>query len=129
MDIVTMIEFDDDKIIGISATDEDIKEVEKELDLFLADEYKQYVKKYGFAFTLGHEFTGISKAKRIDVVQVTKEEWELNQLVPRNLYVIEQAGIDGIVIWQDEGGIVYQTYPGCEPVMIYESMQGYVEGC
>lgn len=48
--------------------------------------------------------------------------------VPDDFYVLEEANIDGIVIWQDSNGIVYKTYPGCEkPKQIFQSFAEYLE--
>lgn len=46
----------------------------------------------------GHEFTGITKILRLNVVEITIEERMKNRLIPINLYVIEQTNIDDIVI-------------------------------
>lgn len=38
----------------------------------------------------------------MNVVLVTKRERKLDEAIPNNLYVIENTGLDGIIIWQDE---------------------------
>ncbi len=46
-----------------------------------------------------HEIVGICSSKQLSVVDVTIEQRVINPLVTINYYVIEQANIDGIIIW------------------------------
>ena len=41
-------------------------------------------------------------------------------------YVVEEANIDGIVIWQDSDGTVYQTMPNSECKAIANSLMEYI---
>ena len=45
-----------------------------------------------------------------------------NPLIPHNLYVIEDTGIDTIVVWQNEKGQIFQSAVGLEPVKICDSL-------
>ena len=58
---------------------------------------------------------------------VTKEEREKMPDVPQSWYVIEQAHIDGIVIWQSGDGDIYQTIPGYNPQKIADSLAEYID--
>ncbi len=60
------------------------------------------------------------------VVDVTIESRELNS-VPNNWYVIEDAHIDGVLIWQDETGAVYQTSPGGKQKKIADSLAEFMK--
>ena len=104
-----------------------ISEAEKELNLKFAEEYKTYVSEFGAILADGIELTGIAKSKSRNVVSVTIQERNLNARVPKNLYVIENIGIDGIIVWQDESGIVYKTSPNADPLKIAASLTGYIE--
>ena len=42
------------------------------------------------------------------------------------MYVIENTCVDGIIIWQDTKGDIYQTQPNMEPKKIADSMAEYV---
>lgn len=66
--------------------------------------------------------------ERLDVVDVTKNNREhINDMV-KDMYVVEEINIDGIVIWQDVTGRIYETCPGCEkPKPIYNSLVEYLE--
>ena len=46
--------------------------------------------------------------------------------IPRDLYVLEEANIDGIRVWQSGAGEVFQTQPGAEPVKLAASIREYL---
>lgn len=103
-----------------------IAQAEDTLDLRFAEDYRKYLLELGSAKAGGHEFTGICKTKRLHVVDVTKEE-RMYVSVPESWYVVEQANIDGIVIWQDASGAIYQTGPGAKQYRLCESLAAYIE--
>jgi hypothetical protein len=57
---------------------------------------------------------------------VTKQEWELNPNVPHTLYVVENTGVDGIIIWQSSSGEIYMTSPNLQPKQIAKSLNEYI---
>lgn len=65
--------------------------------------------------------------KRLDVVCNTREERELNSFVPDDWYVVENAGIDGIIIWQDKTGRIYQSMPNGQKEYIANSLAEYLD--
>ena len=85
------------------ATDTEIAEAEKHLSISFSRKYKHYLSSVGFAIYEGHEITGICKAKRLNVVDVTIMERDHAENIPANWYVIEQLHIDGIVIKHSQG--------------------------
>ena len=107
----------------------EINKAEKDLNLKFSEEYKSYLLNYGFATYEGHELTGICKAKRLNVVEVTKAERNNNPNVPNDCYVIETANIDGIVIWQNEDGLIFQSSPNTNSVELYNSLCEYILSC
>ena len=110
---------------GVSS--ERITLAEKALQLTFAKDYSAYLLAYGTACYEGHELTGICAAQRLNVVDVTTKERAGNPLASLNLYVIEQANIDGIVIWQSPSGEVYQSVPCHPPVKICHSLIEYIQ--
>ena len=60
------------------------------------------------------------------VITQTKKEHELNPKVPNTMYVIENTGVDGIIIWQDTAGAIYQSAPNVEPKKIADSLSAYL---
>lgn len=109
-----------------SATEEQINEAEQQLGVRFADEYKEYLKAFGAVIADGIELTGIAKSEHRNVVSLTKKERELNSKVPNTMYVIENTCVDGIIIWQDTEGVVYQTSPNTEPAKIASSLYEYI---
>ena len=103
-----------------------IEEAEKTLKLKFAYEYCQYLAAFGVVSANGHEFTGICQSARLNVINVTFAEREANSSVPLDLYVIEQANIDGIVIWQSASGEVYQSMPGAPMIKLCDSIIEYI---
>ena len=108
------------------ASEEEIRMAEQTLGLCFAADYHKYIAAYGVASFAGHELTGICKSKRLSVIDVTIDERN-NIPVPTDWYVLEQANIDGIVIWQDSNGTVYQTAPNTKAKKMCESLAEYIE--
>lgn len=110
---------------GVS--DNQISGAQSTLGLEFAKEYKDYLREYAVVSVNGHEITGILPGTRFDVVEVTEEERGCSPDIPTGLYVVEQTNIDGIVIWQDDAGDVYQTTYGSKPEPIYASLDEYIK--
>ena len=112
-------------LFGASA--EQISNAEKALALRFADDFHEYLLAFGIASSDGHEFTGICNSKRLNVVDVTLAEKKIIPDVPQDWYVLEEANIDGIVIWQSSIGEVFQTQPGRKPMKIADSLCDYLD--
>lgn len=104
----------------------EISKAEKQLALQFAADYRGYTAEFGAVAANGHELTGVVASKRLNVVSATKKEWEVNPQVPHTMYAVENAGIDGIIIWQDESGTVYQSAPNVKPKKIAASLVDYI---
>lgn len=102
-----------------------ISDAEQALGIRFAPDYRAYLQKIGLACFDGHELTGICKAFRLNVVDVTLDE---RKQCPdaAGWYVVEQANVDGIVIWQAPSGEIYQTMPGVSARKICNSLTAYV---
>lgn len=125
-DIIKTLKDAPDFIGGTGRTDVEIERVQKELGIDFATDYKTYLKEIGLACFDGHELTGICQDPRLDVVHVTKDQRENNPEAP-NCYVIEEANIDGIVIWQDFSGKIYMTVENSSPKLIADSLSAYIQ--
>lgn len=108
------------------ATTSQIIAAETELNLCFSDEYKKYLSTFGAIIAHGIELSGISKADHQNVITLTKREWELNPKVPLSMYVVENPCIDGIIIWQNADGKIYQSRPGKGPIQIANSLAEYI---
>ena len=97
------------------------------LGMKFAADFKEYLQEFGAASYGSHELTGFSTDKNLCVVEATQKNLKKHPTV-KDLYVIEEAHIDGIVIWQDTDGNVYETYPHSEPRRIAHSLAEYIIG-
>ena len=100
------------------ASGEQIAQAERALSLRFADDYRQYVRAFGAVSAAGHELTGICASRRLNVVEVTLSARATQPAIPRDWYVLEEANIDGILVWQSGAGEVFQSQPGAEPVKL-----------
>ena len=123
--IETLKNFSD--LLYLSAVQEiEIANAETRLSLKFAPEYREYISKFGAVAANGHELTGILNSERLNVVSATIKERGLNPQVPQNLYVVENPAIDGIIIWQDVTGEIYQSTPNSAPKVIASSLENYM---
>lgn len=111
---------------GKGASEEAINSAAKLISVEFSKEYHKYLSEFGIAAVNGHEFTGISTSPRLNVVNVTISERKYTPTASMDWYVIEQANIDGIVVWQSSSGEVYQTLPNAEPIKLCNSMSEYI---
>ncbi len=108
------------------ATEVQITDAELQLRVRFAGEYKEYLAAFGAIMADGIELTGIAKSEHRNVVSLTQKERELNPKVPNTMYVVENTCVDGIMIWQDTEGVVYQTTPNTQPVKVASSLYEYI---
>lgn len=108
------------------ASEDEIIESERRLKLVFSEEYKTYLSQFGAVMADRVELTGIAKSEYRNVVSVTLQERELNINIPNDMYVIENTGIDGIVIWQNASGKIYQTSPNTQPREIAKTLSDYL---
>jgi hypothetical protein len=110
------------------ASDEEIEKAQQALSVIFAEDYREYLRTFGAASANGHEFTGIIKSKRLNVVEATKNAKTKIPGVSKELYLIEDTGIDQILTWQDTAGKLYQTIGAGNPEMLKKSFADYVMG-
>lgn len=115
-----------DIIHGKGADEEQILKAENILNVKFAEDYKEYLYTFGMAMVNGHEFTGIGEVEQLDVVEVTIQQRKYNSCISSNWYVVEEANIDDIVVWQDETGRVYQSDLGKNVSCIADSLEQYL---
>ena len=123
--IISVIQKQPDLCTLRGASEEEIIQAEAVLGVAFADDYRQYVAAYGAASFGGHELTGVCISHRLSVIEVTIEERRANGTIPPGWYVVEQANIDGIVIWQSADGLIYQTGSGASCSNTHDSLVDY----
>lgn len=104
-----------------------INDAEKVLALRFADEYQIYTKKFGAISANGIELTGVVSAPRLNVVDVTISEKSLNPNIPDDMYVIENIGIDGILMLQNAIGEIFSIFQASKPVKKFRSLAEYLQ--
>jgi hypothetical protein len=127
MNIISLIQSMPDYIGGKGVRKEEIEMCEKSLGTVFAAEYKLYLKTIGLACFDGRELTGICESKRLNVVSITCEERDKTPTIPTDWYVIEQTNFDGIVVWQECSGRVYQMDKNGTIQCTYNSLCDYIE--
>ena len=84
-----------------------IENAQEVLGMTFAEDYKEYLGKYGVISAKGLELTGIAAVDRLNVVKVTQQERKMNKIMPTDMYVIENTAVDGIVALQNAEGKIY----------------------
>lgn len=111
----------------VPLSEKDINDAEKVLCLRFADEYRIYTKKFGAISANGIELTGVVSTPRLNVVDVTTSEKNLNQNIPDDMYVIENTGIEGILMLQNARGEIFSIFPASKPVKKFNSLAEYLQ--
>jgi hypothetical protein len=110
-----------------SASDEAIENAEETLNLKFADDYREYLSVLGAVWSDIITVSGIIDDEDFGVVNLTSKLRPFYQ-IPLSFYVIEDVGVDGLVIWQDETGAIYQSIPCQEPpTRIHNNLSDYLE--
>ncbi len=125
--VVDFLQSKGNLLTGKPVDEVEIEKIEERLGVRFADEYKKIISTYGFVCVDGHEITGITDAKRLNVYEVTMKERESMTCDMPGLYVIEQTHIDDIVIWQSGSGKIYQTISGLKPEKIADNIIDYFQ--
>lgn len=112
---------------GKGASEKEIVAAEKALKLNFAEDYREYLSEFGYISFNGVELTGFSKSEYRNVVQATKNSWDLNEQVPHKMYLIEDTTIDGILVWQDSSGTIYSTRPYQKPKRAATSLLDFIQ--
>lgn len=115
------------KLYDIGGVDEEIiRDAEKRLQLRFDEEFERYLEEYGVVSFGGHEFMGLGGDAYLDVVEETLREKGENPMFPANCYIVENLGIDGMMILQsEEGGIYELSAAGCKKIA--ERLLDYVD--
>ncbi len=101
---------------------------EKWLGLRFSSEFRNYLMDYGAASFGSHEFMGLGGDAYVDVVEETLRERRNTLGFTKDCYVVENLGIDGILILQNEDGQGYEFSPiGMKRIFL--SMKEYILSC
>ena len=109
------------------ASNEVITNAEVSLNLKFAGDYKEYLSVFGMVWSDNIAISGITDDEDYGVVELTNKLRPFYTQVPLNFYAIEDVGVDGLVIWQDESSAIYQSIPNNEPMRLYDNLSDYLE--
>jgi len=94
------------------ASDELIEEAQRQLHRKFADSYKEYLSLFGAISFGSTELTGLNVDSHANVVSVTLKEAQINRSFPKDAIVLENPGIEGVLILQESDGQVYEWKNG-----------------
>lgn len=127
MDFISVLSKMPGLCVGAGASEAEIAQAESALGVRFADDYREYLGRYGMAQMDGKELTGIGVVDHLDVIEVTRECREYAQSVPSSWYVVEDLGCDGRTVWQDENGVLYLVGLDGETAKLANSLQEYFD--
>lgn len=111
MDILNIL--DNDDFITVGPIDEDvIAQAEKELNIVFPGSYKKIIEQYGVISAGTDEIFGLGVGGYLNVVETTKEERTLVNGELDKYIVIQNLGIEGILIVVDENDNVFEYANG-----------------
>lgn len=123
VDIINKI----DGLLSLGTVDlSDIEKAEAELSVSFSPEYKKYTAAFGAISYAGKDFTGAVKPVSLNVVDITKAARSITPTAKPDWYVVMDPHYDGIIVWQDKNGKIYQTEPGREPIQVAGSLAEYM---
>lgn len=109
-------------------SDEQILEAQEQLNLIFPKEYVDYVKEFGCIDFGSTEWTGLNIKGRLNTVDATKKEQNVNTAFPKGFFVLEDLNIDARkVIVNESGQVYYLQYEKIE--FICEAISEYLDIC
>ncbi|WP_019323553.1 SMI1/KNR4 family protein [Streptococcus mutans] len=107
----------------------EVAKAETILGITFAKDYREALAKFGNFEVNNHEFTGVQFENYLNIVVATVDNREYCHEDTTKMYVIEELGVDGIAIWQNSKGEIFQTIPRKEvkPEKIYDTFLEYLE--
>lgn len=109
-----------------SATEAQVQEAEKHLQLTFSDEYHAYLMAFGAATFHGREWTGICESQRLHVVPVTLHARKTIRILPPDAYVVEELLVDHAVVIQQGDGTVWLYAEDAAPQKVAPLLSHYV---
>lgn len=94
------------------ASEERIVEAESKLNRRFANDYREYLSVFGAISFGSTELTGLNVGSHVNVVDITLKEIQRNKQFPKDAVVIENTGVEGLLVLQSESGQVYEWQHG-----------------
>ena len=126
LEMIKMIQEAEDFVSLGAATNEQIADAEKELQLKFAEDYKEYLSTFGVATFCGKELTGICSSERLSVIAVTQRARSFYKSFPNDAYVIEEMLFDHFLVIQKADGSIFNYGPNESEELIADSLSLYL---
>ncbi|MGE7673450.1 SMI1/KNR4 family protein [Lysinibacillus sp. NPDC094403] len=125
MDVLNILKNED--ITTVGAIDDDIiVQAEKELDMVFPNSYRKIVKQYGVISAGTDEIFGLGVSGYLNVIETTKEERILANGDLDKYVVIQNLGVEGILIVVDENDNVFEFVNG-EFTNLFSTTEEYIK--
>jgi hypothetical protein len=108
------------------ASNELIEEAERQLNLRFSEDYREYLSLFGAISFGSTELTGLNINSHANVVSVTLKESQINKSFPKGSIVVENTGMEGLLVLQKEDGEVYEWLHG-EKGATFPNLKKYLE--
>lgn len=105
-----------------------INDAQKLLNLKFPEDYTDYVKEYGAISFYRTEWSGLNVTGYLNVVDSTLQERQLNPDFPDDCFVIENLGIDGKIVVENEVAQIYLIHYD-EKVFLCDGLAEYLDIC
>lgn len=105
-----------------------IKEAQKSLNLEFPAEYMEYVKTFGAVSFYGTEWAGLNVDGNLNVVTATMQERHLDSNFPKDCFVVENVGIDGLLTLMGQNGKIY-SYRRGKKNFLCDTLCEYLDIC
>lgn len=99
-----------DTLNGVS--DSEIQQAEEKLNIKFPETFKAVLKEFGIISNGADEFQGLGVEGHLNIVETTLEERKLAEGNLDNYAVLQNLGIEGILIVVDENDRVYEYQNG-----------------
>ena len=113
---------------GTGCTISQIRKAQEKLDLLFPQEFIDYVRKFGYISFFGTEWTGLNTSGYLNVVEATYTQINYNPYFPKHYFVIEDLGIDDIVVAVNENGQVFEIQNSIRKLLC-ENLSDYLDIC
>ena len=105
-----------------------IRDAQQALGIVFPEEYVEYVKEFGAVSFYGAEWTGLNVSGSLNVVTATMQERRLDSSFPNDVFLLENIGVDGLMIVMGEDGKIYSFQHG-KKAFLYNSLCEYLDFC
>lgn len=109
-----------------SCNEDSIRKAEQELGLVFSEEYKDLLLNFGTASLNYIDILSTINNDHYNVVSKTKELRSVFSNLDANLYVVVDAGVDGVYALQDKNGKIYEIN-GSDIMEAYDSLLDFIK--